>query len=278
MTRADLEKYQDFLVTIHRTPAGECLARSTASMRITNVKGFYRWLTDRGHLVADPARHLGIKVVASRVVVAEHLTLQEATALIQTQAAIMAAHQLGTASHAKALRNLAVLCLTLATGRRIGGIVSLTTVQVDVERKELRVDREKGHVGRVLPVAGWAMEVIAMYLKDARPFLTKGHETPWLFLNLAGIGPIERMALASMLERLLVEVHRQNPDLTDLPGKRISWHSLRVSFATLLFQNGCDIRSVNELLLHRDLSTTAKYTPIPVEDLRQVFRTAHPRP
>jgi site-specific recombinase XerD len=63
----------------------------------------------------------------------------------------------------------------------------------------------------------------------------------------------------------------------ELPGKRITWHSLRVSFATLLFANGCDIRSVNELLLHRLLSTTAQYTPIPVDDLRQVCRMAHPR-
>ncbi len=70
---------------------------------------------------------------------------------------------------------------------------------------------------------------------------------------------------------------RENRDLTDLPGKRVTWHSLRVSFAGLLFSNGCDIRSVSELLLHRLLSTTAAYTPIPVDDLRRVFRTAHPR-
>ena len=68
-----------------------------------------------------------------------------------------------------------------------------------------------------------------------------------------------------------------NPDLQELPGKNITWQSLRVSFATLLFANGCAIRSVNELMLHRSLSSTARYTPIPVEDLRQVCRTAHPR-
>jgi integrase/recombinase XerD len=69
----------------------------------------------------------------------------------------------------------------------------------------------------------------------------------------------------------------ENPDLQELPGKHITWQSLRVSFATLLFANGCAIRSVNELMLHRSLSSTARYTPIPVEDLRQVCRTAHPR-
>ena len=69
-----------------------------------------------------------------------------------------------------------------------------------------------------------------------------------------------------------------NSDLTDLPRKTITWHSLRVSFATLLFSNGCPIRSVNELMLHRCLSTTARYTPIPIEDMQVVWRTAHPRP
>jgi site-specific recombinase XerD len=129
----------------------------------------------------------------------------------------------------------------------------------------------------VLPVAGWAITVVASYLCDARPILARGHDSPHLFLNLPGTGPITREALRWMLEQLLARTLRENPDLTDLPGKHITWHSLRVSFATLLFSNGCDIRSVNELLLHRRLSTTARYTPIPVEDLRQVFRIAHPR-
>jgi site-specific recombinase XerD len=278
MHREQLERYQDFLVTTYRTAAGKPLAKSTASMRITMVKGFFRWLVDQGHLVADPARHLGIRVIASRVVVAEHLSLQEATALLQTQAAQLATHRPGTPSYASDLRNLAALALTLATGRRIGGIVSLTVAQVDLERRELRVEREKGHVGRVLPVAGWAMDVVALYLREARPLLSRGHDTPWLFVNLRGTKPIERSALNEMLGRLLLVVHRQNPDLTDLPGKRISWHSLRVSYAKLLFENGCDIRSVNELMLHRDLSTTAKYTPVAVEDLRLALRAAHPRP
>jgi site-specific recombinase XerD len=189
----------------------------------------------------------------------------------------LARHRRGSASYASDLRNLAALALTLATGRRIGGVVAMTVAQVDLQRREIRVEREKGHVGRVLPVMGWARDVIALYLSEARPLLTRGHETPWLFVNLAGTGPIERSTLATMLARLLNEVQLQNPDLLELPGKRVSWHSLRVSFATLLFQNGCDIRSVNELMLHRDLSTTARYTPIAVEDLRMALRTAHPR-
>lgn len=72
------------------------------------------------------------------------------------------------------------------------------------------------------------------------------------------MGSISRAALRWTLRELLQQTISENPDLDELPAKRITWHSLRVSFATLLFSNGCDIRNVNELLLHRCLSTTAR--------------------
>jgi integrase/recombinase XerC len=276
-TAEDLAAFQAWLVTTYRTPRGLPLAKSTCSTRLAQIQSFYRWACQRGLVVIDPSLRIGITVTRSRVVVREHLTLQEATAVVQTQAGVVAAAPIGTHTHAEALRNLAAVCLALATGRRIGGMTTLRVSDLDLDRRELRVEREKGSTGRVLPVAGWAITVVASYLCDARPILARGHDSPHLFLNLPGTGPITREALRWMLEQLLARTLRENPDLTDLPGKHITWHSLRVSFATLLFSNGCDIRSVNELLLHRRLSTTARYTPIPVEDLRQVFRIAHPR-
>jgi site-specific recombinase XerD len=245
---------------------------------MAQIAAFYRWCQQRGLIAIDPATKAGIPFTKSRVVVREHLSVQEATALIQTQASTLAEVEPGTHTQAEARRNLAILCLALATGRRIGGMTTLLAADVDVARSELRVEREKGHVGRVLPVAAWAMRPVAEYLRMARPMLARGHDAPWLFLNLPGTGPITRDALRWLLDQVVAKTIEANPDLTDLPGKRISWHSLRVSFATMLFANGCDIRTVNELMMHRRLSTTARYTPIPIEDLRQVFRTAHPRP
>ena len=277
-TAEHLAAFQSWLVTTYRAPSGKALAKATCSTRLAQVQSWYRWCQARGVISIDPSRRIGVRVPRSRVVVREYLTLQEATALIQSQAGVVTAAKIGTHRHAEALRNLAAICLSITTGRRIGGMTALTAADLDCTRKELRVDREKGHIGRVLPVAGWAIEVAAIYLRDARPQLTRGHQAPWLFLNLRGDGPITRDALRWMLEQAMERTIRDNPDLVELPSKRITWHSLRVSFATMLFSNGCDIRSVNELLLHRRLSTTARYTPIPVEDLRQVFRIAHPRP
>jgi site-specific recombinase XerD len=125
---------------------------------------------------------------------------------------------------------------------------------------------------------GFMVRDLGLEPSESRPTLTRGRDTPWIFLDLKGTAPMPYRALRGVLDELMVRVVAENPDLDELPGKRISWHSLRVSFATMLFGNGCDIRSVNELLLHRSLTTTAKYTPVPVDDLRQVFRAAHPRP
>jgi len=276
-TRDDLEAYQSFVVTIQKTATMEPLARSTASARISQLKSWYRWLRDRGHLVVDPSRSLGVRVAASRVVKKEYLDLQEATALVQCQAAKVAAAKVGTRRHAKALAFLAAICLTLATGRRISGIADMPVAAIDPDHLEVRVEREKGHIGRMLPVAAWAMEVVRWYLRDARPLLVRGQDAPWLFVDGSGSNSISVQVLATGLKALVAETIAANPDLEELRDKSITWHSLRVSFATLLFQNGIDIRSLNELLLHKSLSTTAKYTPIPVEDMRSIFRTAHPR-
>ena len=278
LTKEILQRYQEYLLVTYRSPAGKPLARKTAATRIVLLKGFYAWLVDCGHLVVNPARRLGISTVKSRVVVSAPLTLQEVTAILQTAGARVRQHQAGSAFHARHLRNLAALSLSLATGRRIGGLVGLNISQVDIPRRELRVEREKGHTGRVLPVKAWAMDIVARYLSDARPRLAHGHDTPWLFLNPEGTSHATRGMFSIIINKLLPHVRRQNPDLLELQRKRITWHSLRTSFATLMFRNGCDIRVVNELMLHRDLSTTARYTPVPVDDLRQIFRSTHPRP
>lgn len=278
LTKEILQQYQEFLLVTYRSPAGKPLARHTAATRIVLLKGFYAWLVDCGHLVVNPARRLGISTVKSRVVVSAPLTLQEVTAILQTAGARVRLHRAGSALHVRHLRNLAALSLSLATGRRIGGLVGLNIAQLDIPKRELRVEREKGHAGRVLPVKAWAMDIVARYLTDARPRLAHGYDTPWLFLNPEGTGHATRGMFSIIIKNLIPHVRRQNPDLVDLQRKRVTWHSLRTSFATLMFRNGCDIRVVNELMLHRDLSTTARYTPVPVDDLRQIFRSTHPRP
>jgi len=277
-TRAQLDDYLTWLATIYRTPVGKPLAKSTVSTRVANVTAWYRWLEVRGEVLTNPAAHLRVRVPMSRTVHREHLTLQEATALVQTQATMVASAPDGTRTHAIQLRNLALISLALATGRRIGGLVGLHAAHIDCDRGELRVEREKGRTGRVLPIADWGTSVAKAYIQQARPLLVLGDAVPWLFPGNDGTGHITPSRLDEMLGQMVSQTIGLNPDLDELSAKTITWHSLRVSFATLLFSNGCPIRSVNELMLHACLSTTARYTPIPIEDMHRVWRSAHPRP
>jgi site-specific recombinase XerD len=155
-------------------------------------------------------------------------------------------------------------------------VSSFQVAHLDAEQHELRVEREKGKAGRVLPVAAWAVAVVLRYLNEARPLLLKGRASDYLLVSQRANRLGER-AFACLLDTAIAATITRNPDLSELPTKRISTHSLRVTFAVTLFSNGCGIRSLNELMLHANLSTTAQYTPIPLEDLRRVLLQSHPR-
>jgi site-specific recombinase XerD len=272
-----LRAFQGWLAEDYRTPAGARLGRAAQGAVIAAVKTFYRWMARRGLVLVDIAKPLRAPAIpVSRTVHTDHLTLQEVTALLLTRAAAVAALPRATRRWAVTLRDLAMLCTAVASGRRREGICDLTLADVDGARGELRCAWEKGKAGRVLPLAGWAMAILTSYIHEARPILVRGRQVDWLFVGQVS-GRIGYATYATMLTRAVADTCARNPDLEDLPHKRITTHSLRVSFATLLFSGGCSIRSINELLMHSNLTTTARYTPIPLEDLRRVFRTAHPR-
>jgi integrase/recombinase XerD len=277
VTAAVLARYQLWLANDHRTVSGQALALSTQATAIMVVKMLYRWLHRRGVILMDPVVALVPPKPPRQIVVAkDHLSLQETTALIDTAAELVAEEAPGTAAWALRLRDLAAISLALATGRRCQGLCDLQVKHLDAERCELRVDREKGKAGRVLPVAAWAVAVVMRYVGEARPLLLHGRESPWLLVSQRADRLGERV-FAFLLDEVIAATMARNPDLTELPTKRITTHSLRVTFAVTLFANGCGIRSLNELMLHSTLTTTAAYTPIPLEDLRRVLLTSHPR-
>jgi site-specific recombinase XerD len=121
------------------------------------------------------------------------------------------------------------------------------------------------------------MGVASEYIKEARPVLVNGGKDPgWLFPSVR----TDRVCgeyLGRMLRIVQERTAEANPDLEELGEKKLSSHSLRVTFATMMFLNGAGIRFINELLLHKNISTTARYTPLELDDLRRACRLAHPR-
>lgn len=277
LTTDQLRTFQRWVAEEYRTAAGEPLGRNTQGTVIAAVKTLYRWMARRGLVLVDIAKQVRAPHIAvSHTVRKDHLSLQETTALLQTQAAKVAALPPASKAWAVALRDLAMLCTAVASGRRREGVCDLVLANADFVRGEVRCEWEKGKAGRVLPMAAWAMAILKQYVDEARPILLRDRQTEVLFVGQVA-DRIGHETYANMLTRAVADTCARNPDLDDLPRKHITTHSLRVSFATLLFAGGCNIRSINELLMHSNLTTTARYTPIPLEDLRRVFRTAHPR-
>lgn len=271
-----LVRFQMWLSRDYHSADGASLKTSTLATRLATIKDFYGWCARRGKIVLDPSRRLKLPKVVRGLTKKDFLELQEATALLQTQAGIAQRYPEGCFRWAKEVRSLAILCVALATGRRLSHIRSLKIDDINFPRAEIRYEREKGKAGRVLPVVAWAMTILQTYVEKARPVLNWHGDVPWLFVG--DLAPrIGKNSVAKLIDEAVKAAVEQNPDLEDFAKKHISTHCLRVSYAAMLFEGGCNIRSINELMNHERLTTTANYTPIPTESLRQVFRAAHPR-
>ena len=163
-------------------------------------------------------------------------------------------------------RDRALLELMYASGLRASETISLEVGDVDLEQGVLRA-RGKGSKERFVPVGDKAIAAVRVYLRSGRPQLVRSHEERKLFLNFRG-GPLTRQGLYKIVLR-----HGESAGLKG----RLSPHTLRHSFATHLLTGGCDLRSVQEMLGHADLSTTQLYTHLSGEELKEVYFRAHPR-
>ena len=165
-----------------------------------------------------------------------------------------------------ALRDRALLEVMYACGLRASEAIGLELMDVDVQEGLLRA-RGKGSKERIVPVGQAALKALRIYLERGRPKLVKGAPEAHLFVNFRG-GQLTRQGLYKIVRR-----HAETAGLAD----RMSPHTLRHTFATHLLAGGCDLRSVQEMLGHADVSTTQLYTHLSSERLKDVYFRAHPR-
>ncbi len=163
-------------------------------------------------------------------------------------------------------RDRALLELMYASGLRASETISLEISDVDLEHGIVRA-RGKGSKERLVPVGGKALAAVRVYLRAGRPKMVRSHDERKLFVNFRG-GPLTRQGLYKIVLR-----HAKTAGL----GDQMSPHTLRHSFATHLLAGGCDLRSVQEMLGHADLSTTQLYTHLSGEELKAAYFKAHPR-
>ena len=165
------------------------------------------------------------------------------------------------------IRDATILEVLYGCGLRVSELVGLDLDRVRFDEGTLRV-LGKGSKERLVPFSGLAIERVQIYLQDSRPYLTcsKAHPSPALFLNARG-GRLSRQSVHKVVEKAGLRIGIKN----------LHPHTLRHSFATHLLEGGADLRSIQEMLGHSDISTTQIYTHVQTAHLREEYLAAHPR-
>ncbi len=230
------------------------LAPASIRRNVSAVRTYFRFLVNEGHVVRDPSERLETparwRALPDVLSIDEVIRLLEAPSLDETLV----------------FRDRAMLELAYGAGLRVSEWISLGVKDVLFTDSVVRVFG-KGAKERLVPVGRKAIGAVALYLRELRPTLERGHGEGALFLNARG-EPLSRMGAWKILRKYV-----EQAGIT----KHVSPHTLRHSFATHLLEGGADLRAVQEMLGHADISTTQIYTHVDREYLRDVYKQFHPR-
>ena len=229
---------------------------SAASLRIgmVHLKIFFRYLAGKKITVADPAEPL--LPPRGEMHLPETLNEQHVRSILES---VDVAQPLGR-------RDLAILEMFYASGLRLSELCGARLENLDLDEGFVRVTG-KGGKTRIIPVGGKARDAVQDYLTQERPNLVKKNTSSWVFLSVRGgkLSP-ERV-------REIVKQRARNAGIK----QNVYPHLLRHSFATHLLQNGADLRVIQDMLGHADISTTQIYTHVDQKGLKSVHRKFHPR-
>ena len=249
VSRRQLLAYLSQLKQAGRSP-------TTIARKLASIKAFYRFLTAERYIRRDPAEVL--EAAQKGIHLPKFLSVQEVDELLEQP-------NLGTL---EGYRDKTMLETLYATGMRVSELVSVPVENVDLKMQYLIV-MGKGSKERMLPLGRTALKYLERYLNVVRPQLlhNKPDSCKELFVTSWG-GPLTRQRVNELLEG-----YARSAGIT----KRVTPHMLRHSFATHLLNNGTDLRVVQELLGHADISTTQIYTHLDMARLREVYDKTHPR-
>jgi integrase/recombinase XerD len=233
---------------------GEGLAAKTVNRALAALRGFYKYLLREKRLDSTPVAHIELARVWMHL--PDVLSREEMNLLLM---------QPGLATPA-ALRDTAMLELLYATGIRVSELTGLTVNSVNWQVGYL-VAMGKGSKERIVPMGQTAYNHVKRYLEGARPRFLKVQESDILFLNRAGKG-LTRQGCWKIVKKYAAQANL---------GKKVHPHTFRHSFATHLLEGGADLRSVQIMLGHADISTTQIYTHVTLERLKEIHRKFHPR-
>jgi integrase/recombinase XerD len=254
ITRPVLERYQRWLYH-YRKKNGEPMTFRSQGNRLRSLRSWFRWMARQNYILHNPASELILPRLENRL--PKHiLNVEEAETILQQ----------ATPATTEGLRDRAILETLFATGMRRMEIVNLKVYDIDRERGTVMIRQGKGKKDRHIPIGERALSWIAKYIAEARPELLGGSDDGSVFLDAMGAA-FERPQLTNLVRGY---VRRSGV------GKVGGCHLFRHTMATLMLENGADIRVIQEMLGHSKLTTTELYTRVSINLLKQVYAATHP--
>ncbi len=230
-------------------------APTTVARKVAAAKTFFNFLANEGKIKENPIKNVGSPKVGRAL--PKPISISQVRRLLEQPA---------KRSTPEAIRDRAMLELMYASGMRVSEIVSLNLDDVDTKEGYVRCFG-KGHKERVIPIYEQIAKTLESYIKETRPKLLRNPSEKALFINPRG----ERLTRQGLWQKLKDYAKEAELD------KEITPHTLRHSFATHMLSGGADLRSVQELLGHANISTTQIYTHLTSEHVRRTYDRSHPR-
>ncbi|MEA3417487.1 MAG: site-specific tyrosine recombinase XerD [Thermodesulfobacteriota bacterium] len=230
------------------------LGAKSRTRHLIVLRGFYRFLTQEKIIKQDPSRIIDLPKGGMKL--PDVLSVEEVKKLID----------ICDTKKPKGIRDAAMIELLYAAGLRVSELVNVKLQNVNMEACFVRVFG-KGSKERIVPIGLYAKEKINYYIKSSRPLLLKNMVSQYLFVARAG-KPMTRQGFWKQLKK-----YGQMAGIK----KRLTPHSLRHSFATHLLEGGADLRAVQIMLGHVDISTTQIYTHVAKKRLKEIHEKYHPR-
>ncbi len=227
---------------------------ATIARRLAALKAFYRWQLREEYTLEDPTELLLSPKLERRL--PDVLTISEVARLIEAP----------DGRRIAGIRDRAMLEVLYATGIRVSELCHLSVNDWWLDPPRIRC-LGKGSKERYVPLGDIAVHWLAKYVEEARPKMVRGHDVGYLFLNHRGEA-LTRQGFWKLLKKYAITAQIMKP---------ITPHMIRHSFATHLLENGADLRSVQEMLGHQDISTTQIYTHVSSSRLKPVYNATHPR-
>lgn len=246
VTTEEIQAYVSWMLGKGKSPA-------SATRSVASLKSFYGYLVSIGALKINPAKGVAAAKVERKY--PQILTSKEVELFLEQPKCV----------DAKGYRDHAMLELLYATGIRVSELISLNLSDLNLSASLLRCE-SRGRE-RVIPLYHTAVKALQDYVKDIRPQIIADTEEQALFVNMNG----ERMSRQGFWK--IIKYYQEKAGIE----KDITPHTLRHSFAAHLLENGADLRAIQEMLGHADISSTQIYTHVIQKQLKDIYNKAHPR-